>query len=128
MAPLPSLAGLPIELLVNIVEYLDDSRDISSVCRLNSRFHWLFFDYLLSFCAKQPWFASQPSVSLLQLYFHAVKHNSANIIQWLTADNDQLDLKGYVCERLRVVTFDMQADQPSSGFFTDSFPKRCATR
>lgn len=88
MALKRQLADLPNELLIHIVGYLDCARDISSISRLNHRFHWLLSDYLIDFCVTDWSF-------LLRLFFHAVKHDSANIIQRLTFYTGRLDLKGY---------------------------------
>jgi hypothetical protein len=101
MAEKLSLTTLPNELLVNVVEYLDH-RDISSLSRVNRRFHWLCLDILLEIYIKQPSKSSlfidakQRSWGYLRLFFYAVKHDSASIVQWLSFDSDQLDLKGFV--------------------------------
>jgi len=43
------MLSLPNGILVQIIKYLDSQQDIGSVCRVNSRFHWLFNCYLYQF-------------------------------------------------------------------------------
>lgn len=45
----PKMLSLPNEILVQIIKYLDTQQDISSVCRVNCRFYWLFNRYLCQF-------------------------------------------------------------------------------
>lgn len=97
-ASMDYLSQLPNELLLGIGRHLDSDRDISSLSRLNRDFHWLFFDYLFGFCFKQRSSARYLSNKnyLLRLFFHAARHNSANIIQWLTFRTDELNVREYV--------------------------------
>jgi ankyrin repeat protein len=43
---------LPNEIIIQIIEYLHDQRDINSVTRVNRRFHNLFDDYLFGYNIK----------------------------------------------------------------------------
>ena len=43
------MQSLPNEILVQIIKYLDSQHDVSSVCRVDRRFHWLFSRYLYQF-------------------------------------------------------------------------------
>lgn len=101
VASMAHLSQLPNELLLGIGRHLDSDRDmssLSSLSRLNRHFHWLFFDNLLDLCFKQqpsPGYLSNEDY-LLRLFFHAARHDSANIIQWLMFRTDELNVRGYV--------------------------------
>jgi len=94
-----SLSLLPGELLVEIISYLDSDVDLSSFCRTSRQFHWLLFDHLFDSCCKRRYWGKS---YYIELFYHAVKHDSINIIRWLTyraspdKSAEKLDLTGLV--------------------------------
>lgn len=96
------LCDLPNELLLMIGEYLNALRDISSLAQVNRRLAHLFFDHLFNTWWRTLSNSSdtavrirlQQKIGALELFCHAARHNSANIIQWLIFNTDCLDFKG----------------------------------
>jgi hypothetical protein len=90
------LARCPTELLLGISGHFDSVLDTSTLSRVNRRFHWLFGDQILRLAIKGRSKKGQSRDSILSdLFFHAVRHDSTNIITFLTLRSDeQFDVRG----------------------------------
>ncbi|KAI0013651.1 ankyrin repeat-containing domain protein [Xylariaceae sp. FL0662B] len=99
------LSNIPNELLIQIVEYLDNSHDINSVTRVSRHFHWLFSDYFINLEYARCIGSAKPKFCL-DLFLHALDLDSNNIIQCLTNQRHELDFRGFVpIRQFRDTTF-----------------------
>ncbi|KAM7201718.1 Ankyrin repeat-containing domain protein [Rhypophila sp. PSN 637] len=98
------LGELPPELLIMIAECLDSRRDLSSLGRVCRDFFLLLFEDLF-----RAWRRGLPEADghfleardgVLAAFYHAIKHDSTNIVSRLLDNNfeDLLDLKGHMLE------------------------------
>jgi len=88
------LSNLPTELLLLLAGDLS-IRDISSLSRSSHQLHWHLF-YLLFDSAIAERSNSRPiEQCIVDLFFHAVKRDSANIIQYLIYSTYRINLNGY---------------------------------
>ncbi|KAI1456259.1 ankyrin [Annulohypoxylon moriforme] len=94
------LQDLPHELFREIFTYLSP-RDMSTVARLNKRLHWLLFEEIF-LCAYQRKVTNQQSAKtvLITLFFHALKNDSINLVEWVLRRSDELDLNGCIPKSL----------------------------
>jgi hypothetical protein len=89
------ISKLPPELLQQIGEYLN-CQDLSSLSRLSSKLHWcLFYPLFDRAIAKGSDLGQCGNKCLVSLFFHAVKHHSTNIAQYLSYSARRIDLNGY---------------------------------
>lgn len=86
---------LPAELWLIVAEFLD-ARDISSLCRLNRRFQQLLFDLVFDTAIAERSAWSQLEQCLVNLFSHAIKHDSRHIAQYLIYSTYPINLNG--CE------------------------------
>lgn len=94
MSQKPQLSNLPAELLLYVAGYLG-ARDLSSLSRLSRETHWRLFYLLFDSVIAKASDLRELEDCLVNLFFHAVKHDSANIAQYLIYSTYQLDLNGY---------------------------------
>lgn len=95
----PYLCGCPTEILLEISKYLEAVVDISALSRVSRRFHWLFSDDFLRLAIKERSIKKHQSkdLTLTDLFLHAVRHDSVNIITYLTLrSHEKLDLRGVI--------------------------------
>lgn len=86
---------LPVELMMQIVGYWSDSvRELSSFSRCCRFMHYLTFDQLFSSAFKSRSREVSPRLVFMYLGFHAIKHNSKNIAQWLCHHELSMELNG----------------------------------
>jgi hypothetical protein len=89
------LLKLPPELLQHIGNYLG-IRDLSLFSRSNRQLHWrLFYRLFDRAIAERSDSSDHGNKCLVSLFFHAVKHDSANIAQYLNDYNGRINLNGY---------------------------------
>jgi hypothetical protein len=94
MSHILGLSHLPTELLLYVAEFLS-IQDLSSFSRLSRQFHWRLFHPLFHAALAKTSGSSGSVQCLMDLFFHAVKHNSMNIAQYLIYSTDQIDFNGY---------------------------------
>jgi hypothetical protein len=88
-----SLSKLPTELMLQIAGYLNNPV-LSVLSRLNRQFHWRFFYLMMDSAIERKTDLRRPQLCLQSLFFHAVKHDSTIIVQYLRFSTDRLDLNG----------------------------------
>jgi hypothetical protein len=94
MSQKPQLSNLPTELLLHVAGDLSN-RDLSSCSRLSRHFHWHFFHLLFDSAISKESDSRQLEECLVILFFHAVKHDSTNIAQYLIYSTYPINLNGY---------------------------------
>ena len=89
------LPQLPPELLQHIGKYLD-YQDLSSFSLSNRQLHWrLFYPLFDRAIAERSESSQNDDECLVSLFFHAVKHNSTHIAEYLNDYDDRINLNGY---------------------------------
>ncbi|KAI1085680.1 ankyrin repeat-containing domain protein [Whalleya microplaca] len=78
------LSDMPNEVLMDIIEYLDQSRDIGSATRINRHFYWLFYGYYLDFMFEKCIDRNKLGWCL-SLFVTSVRVDSFSTIQYLTS-------------------------------------------
>ena len=88
------ITHLPAELWLEILKNLNSSQDLSSLSRCSRSLYWLVASELfnLAFIKKSKRLNSE--LVLMKLIFHAIKHDSQHIIQWLTYHELSNNLNG----------------------------------
>ena len=94
MSQTPQLSNLPTELLLHVAGALS-SRDLSSFSRLSRQFHWRFFHLLFGSAIAKSSDSKQLEQCLVSLFFHAAKHDSINLAQFLIYSTCRINLNGY---------------------------------
>lgn len=94
MPQTPQLSILPTELLLHVVGFLSN-HDLSSFSRLSRQFHWRLFHLLFDSAIADRSDSRSPEKCLTNLFFHAVKHDSTNIAQYLIYSTYGVNLNGY---------------------------------
>ncbi|KAI0880501.1 ankyrin [Annulohypoxylon maeteangense] len=90
------LEDLPHELFREIFTYLSP-RDTSTVCVLNKRLHWLLFEEIFQSAYRRKATSEQSGTTVLNtLFFHALKNDSINLVEWILRHEGELDLNGYI--------------------------------
>ncbi|KAL8383018.1 hypothetical protein RB595_006671 [Gaeumannomyces hyphopodioides] len=95
----PYLGGCPTEILLMVSKHIDAIIDVSALSSVCRRFRWLFGDHLLRLAIETQSRKKQQSkqLTLTDLFLHAVRHDSINIITYLTLRSDeQLDFRGVI--------------------------------
>jgi hypothetical protein len=88
------LSNLSTELLLYVAGFLSNG-DLSSLSRLGRQYHWRLFHLLFESAVAKRSDSRQPEQCLVNLFFHAVKHDSKNIAQYLIYSTNQINLNGY---------------------------------
>lgn len=103
------ITDLPVELVLQILDCwpVDAVRELSLLSRCSRSMHWLTFDHLFSNALSRRSKRGSPRRAFMRLVFHAIKHDSHNIAQWLCDHELRTELNGYV---LSIVTI------PGGGF------------
>jgi hypothetical protein len=78
MSQKPQLSNLPAELLLYLTGDLG-TWDLSSLSRLSRETHWRLFYLLFDSAIAKASDSRELGDCLVNLFFHAVKHDSANI-------------------------------------------------
>ncbi|KAI9692656.1 MAG: hypothetical protein M1820_009490 [Bogoriella megaspora] len=86
-----ALAKLPTELLQHIGEYLNN-QDLSSFSLLNRQLHWRLFYPLFDQATTKYESSRHGGKCLVGLFFHAARHDSTNIAQYLTGSETRINL------------------------------------
>jgi len=94
MSQKPQLSNLPTELLLHVAEDLS-SRDLSSFSRLSRQLHLPLFHLLFDSAIARRSDSRQLEQCLVNLFFHAVKHDSTDIAQYLIYSTYEINLNGY---------------------------------
>ncbi|EJT77567.1 hypothetical protein GGTG_02673 [Gaeumannomyces tritici R3-111a-1] len=97
------LGGCPTEILFMVSKYIDEITDISALSSVCRRFHWLFGDRVFRLGIEAISRKKQRSrqLTLTDLFLHAVRHDSINIITYLTLRSDEeLDFRGVIPRRI----------------------------
>jgi hypothetical protein len=71
------------------------SRDLSSISRVSRQFHWHLFHLLFDTTIAERSDPRQLDQCLVNLFFHAIKHDSTNIAQYLIYSTHRINLNGY---------------------------------
>lgn len=88
------LSDLPTELLLDVAGFLS-IRDLSSFSCLNRQCHWRLFHLLFESAIAERSDSRRPEQCLVNLFFHAVRHDSTNIAQYLIYSTNRINLNGY---------------------------------
>ena len=92
-----NFATLPTEILLLITSNLSGSGDINTICKLTRRLYHLFlpevFDRRLAWAqtTNRP---KKQRECLVEIFLHAVKYNSSNLIQQLFCYGKIVDFRG----------------------------------
>ncbi|KAH7355373.1 hypothetical protein BKA65DRAFT_582286 [Rhexocercosporidium sp. MPI-PUGE-AT-0058] len=92
-----NFATLPTEILLLIISNLFGTGDVNAICRLTHRLYHLFlpdvFDRHLAWALASDRPKKQREC-LVEIFLHAVKYNSSNLIQQLFCYGEIVDFKG----------------------------------
>ncbi|KAI2466897.1 ankyrin [Annulohypoxylon bovei var. microspora] len=88
------LEHLPHELFCEIFTYLS-TPDAFTVCLLNKRLHWRLFDEIIQLAYERKLKKQPPTSVLFELFTHALRLDSVNLVEWIQTHSDRLGLNGY---------------------------------